>query len=266
MKYASENDWPALSSVVRPRAIFLVCSDTRICALATMAGSTPARSKRARSASRPSVSRNSPMSSSDETLEARYSARPISVRESDRTRNPSMRLSPTSRARESSTPGPPGTRPTTKNRWVESSRSATTAPKVVVLRSTTTRRSRPRPPGARRDEPLQDLLRVRAGSELQLGVLTVIVDLLDECSLGEHLLRRAGASVEPDDEMVSAVGPLDVAQGPVHELSPPGDDAQLVAQLLGLLHDVRRKRDGLPAAAQLDHGILQHLCVHGIEP
>ena len=30
MKYASENDWPALSSVVRPPVIFLVSSDTRI--------------------------------------------------------------------------------------------------------------------------------------------------------------------------------------------------------------------------------------------
>src|SRR2546425_7539733 len=87
MKYASENDWPALSSVVRPPVIFLLSSDTRIWARATMAGSTPARSRRARSASRPSVSRNSPMSSSDETLEARYSATPVSVSESDRTRS-----------------------------------------------------------------------------------------------------------------------------------------------------------------------------------
>src|SRR5258705_252004 len=36
MKYASENDWPALSSVVRPPVIFFVSSDTRTWARATM--------------------------------------------------------------------------------------------------------------------------------------------------------------------------------------------------------------------------------------
>src|SRR5256886_13305999 len=34
------------------------------------------------------------------------------------------------------------------------------------------------------------------------------------------------------------------------ELLPSGDDAELVAQLLGLLHDVRREEDRLPAPAQ----------------
>ena len=78
-------------------------------------------------------------------MEARYCARPVAVRESDNTRNPSMLLRPTSRANESSTPGPPGTRPTTKNRCVESSRAATTAPSAVVVRSTTTTRLTPPP-------------------------------------------------------------------------------------------------------------------------
>src|SRR5256714_1793293 len=143
--WASETDWPALSAVVRPPVIFFVSSDTRIWARATIAGSTPARSSRARSASLHRVSRNSPMSSSDDTLEARYCARPVAVRESDSTRNPSMRLRPTSRAKESSTPGPPGTRPTTKNPRVEASRAATTAPSAVVVRSTTTTRLTPPP-------------------------------------------------------------------------------------------------------------------------
>src|SRR5207247_5764162 len=56
-----------------------------------------------------------------------------------------MRFTPTSRAKESSTPGPPGTRPTTKNRWLESSRASTRAPRVVVVRSTTTSRLTPPP-------------------------------------------------------------------------------------------------------------------------
>src|SRR2546425_12370514 len=49
-------------------------------------------------------------------------------------------------------------------------------------------------------------------------------------------------------------------------LLPSGDDAELVAQLLGLLHDVRREEDRLPAPAQFQHRILHHLCVHRIEP
>src|SRR5437879_7484139 len=306
MKYASENDWPALSSVVRPPVIFFVSSDTRIWARATIAGSTPARSSRARSASLPRDSRSRPMSSSEDTLDARYSAWPVAVRQSERTRNPSMLFSPTSRAKESSTPAPPGTRPTTTNRCVESSRAATRAPSVVVVRSTTTSRLTPPPPdmssGSRkiaakntgpssaitqndflrtrsrnsrrttaqtlrrgglrprlcsgpgclrphqvdedlvqrglhqleprqprpgRHEPLEDLLRVCIRGELELGVLTVVVDLLPDSCLGHYLLGGPSAPVEPDHEMVSAMGPLDVAQRSVHELSPAGDDAQL---------------------------------------
>src|SRR5437879_1037515 len=210
-----------------------------------------------------------------------------------------MRFTPTSRAKESSTPGPPGTRPTTKNRWLESSRAATRAPRVVVVRSTTTSRLtpppvdmssgskktaakktgpssaitqndflrtrstnsrrttaqilrtrglrphqvdedlvqgrlhqlKPRQPCPRRHEPLEDLLRVGSRGQLELGVPAVVVDLLHQSFLGKDLLGGAGAPVESDDQMVSAMGPLDVAEGPVHQLPPAGDDAQLVAQL-----------------------------------
>src|SRR5438445_711693 len=239
MKYASENDWPALSSVVRPPVIFLVSSDTRIWARATMVGSTPARSKRARSASRPSVSRNSPISSSDETLEARYCATPVWVSESDRTRNPSIPLRP-------SRLGP------------------YQVDEYFVERGL--HQLEPRQPGAGGDEPLQDLLGVRPGRKLKLGVLPIVVDPLHKPLVCEDLLRTTGTAVEPDDEMVSATCPLDVAEGAVHELLPSGDDAELVAQLLGLLHDVRREEDRLPAPAQFQHRILHHLCVHRIEP
>src|SRR6266540_441923 len=334
MEYASENDWPALSSVVRPPVIFFVSSDTRIWARATILGSTPARSSRTRSARLPKASRSNPMSSNDETLDARYSARPVSDSESDSTRNPSMRLSPTSRASESSTPCRPGTRPTTKNRCVESSRAATRAPSIVVVRSTTTRRLTPPPPDmnsgnkktaakntgpssaitqndflrtrstnsrrtttqilrtdslrphqidedlvqrrllqlelrqprARRHESLQDLLGIGAGRELQLGILAVVIHLAHKLFVCKDLHSSPQAPVEPDDEMVSAMCALDVAEGPVHQLPPPRDDAQLLAQLFGLLHDVGRKQDRLPAVAQVEHRVLHDLRVHRVEP
>src|SRR5213592_1792516 len=49
------------------------------------------------------------------------------------------------------------------------------------------------------------------------------------------------------------------------ELPPPRDDAQLLAQLFGLLHDVGREQDGLPATPQVEHGVLHDLRVHRIQ-
>src|SRR4029077_13522680 len=288
MKYASENDCPAVSPVVRPPAIFWVRSDTLSCACATTCGSTPARSRRAFSAKRLSASRSRPMSSIDETFAARYSAVPASNSESDTRRKPSIRFASTSPARESSTPGAPAMRRTTTNPRVEARPEATAAPRSVVVRSTTTRRltpplperstgarntaaknigpsmaitqndlcrtrsvnsrrttaqtlrtgarsaghgGRPRPrpheidedlvqrrllqlelrkPRARRHEPLEDLLRVSARLELQLGILPVVVDLAHKTFICKHLRGSAKAAVEPDDEMLSAMCPLDV--------------------------------------------------------
>src|SRR5882762_4697402 len=338
MKYASAKDCPALSPVVRPRVILLVCRDTRSWACATSFGFTPARSRRAFSAARPSVSRSSPMSSSDDTFDARYSAVPASSSESDSNRNPSIRRAPTSLVSESSTPGAPGMRPTTTKPRVESSRAATAAPNVVVVLSTTTSRLTPPPwesntgtrktaakntgpsmaitqndflrtrstnsrrmtawtlltgrsvarhlradqvdedlverrllelearePGARRHQPCEHALRVRAGCELELGVLTVIVDSAHELLICKHVCCSTGVAVEPDDEMVSTMCPLDVAKRTVHQLPSTGDDAQLLAQPLGLLHDVRGEEDGLATAVQIEHHVFHYLSVDGIE-
>src|SRR6266576_3504379 len=43
------------------------------------------------------------------------------------------------------------------------------------------------------------------------------------------------------------------------------DDTQPVANLLRMLHDVRRKQHGLAATAELQDGLAQHLRIHGIE-
>src|SRR6266849_1878362 len=122
-----------------------------------------------------------------------------------------------------------------------------------------------RKPRARRHEPLEDLLGVSAGHELQLGVLPVVVDLAHKTLICEHLRSSAQAAVEPDDEMLSAMCPLDVREGAVYQLSSPRDDAQLLAQLFCLLHDVGREQDRFPAAAQVEHRVLHDLGVHRIE-
>src|SRR6266699_13455 len=334
MTYASQNDCAELSPVVVDPEIFLVSRSIRICARPTVAGSTPARSSRAFTASRPSTPRSSSMSRNDETFAARYSAAPVSTVRSVRTRSPSSRLRPTSCVRESNSPGRGTDRATTVNVLPRASESATRAPSPDVVPSTTTmalvppveakrsgmmmiapkntgpriadaqnhllrtrstnsrritaqilrtRRLRPHQvdedlvqrrllqlelgqPRARRHQALEDLLGIGAGGELELGILAVVVHLAHERSVREHLRRPTEAPVEPDDEMVSAVRPLDVRERAVHELPPPRDDAQLLAQLLGLLHNVRREQDGLPATAHVEHRVLHHLSVHRIEP
>src|SRR6266513_2527239 len=333
MTYASQNDCAEVSPVVADPEIFLVRRSILSCARPTVAGSTPARSSRAFTASRPSTPRSSSMSRNDDTFAARYSAAPVSTVRSARMRSPSSRLRPTSRVSESNSPARGADRATIMKVVPRASESATRAPNSDVVPSTTTmalvppaaakcsgmmmiaakksgprmaetqnhllrtrstnsrritarilRTHRLRPhqvdedlvqrrllqlelgqPRARRHEALEDLLGVRAGRELELGILPVIVHLAHEGLVCKQLRRPAEAAVEPDDQMVSAVGALDVRERAVHELPPPRDDAQLLAQLLGLLHDVGREQDGLPATAQVEHRVLQDLGVHRIE-
>src|ERR1041385_1815608 len=279
------------------------------------------------------------MSSSEDTFEARYSAVPASTRESEISSTPSMRFAPTSLASESSTPGAPRTRRTTRNRRVESRRDTTAAPNPVLVLSTTTIRLTPPPPerstGARkiaakntgpsmaitqkdlrrtrslnsrrttaqtlrighhawlapppphqidedlverrllelepgkarpgRHEALQDVLGIGARGELELRILAVVVDLSYKSFVCKDFRCRSGAAVEPDDEMVAAVRSLDVVERSVHQLSPPRDDAELLAQLLRLLHDVRREEDRCAAGTELQDRVLHHLRVHRIE-
>src|SRR6266853_5696307 len=120
-------------------------------------------------------------------------------------------------------------------------------------------------PRPRRHQALQDLLRIGARGELQLGILTVVVHLAYKLFVCKHLRCPTEAPVEPDDEMVSAPGPLDVRERAIHQLPPPSNDAQLLAQLFGLFHNVRREQDCLPATPQIEHGVLHDLRVHGIQ-
>src|SRR3989442_8576607 len=340
MPWASPRDWAALSRVGLLPEILRVRRSTLGCDRFTRPGSTPARSRRAFTASRSNTPRSASMCRNEETLDASYSARPVSTVESVTIRNPSSCLAPTCRASESATPAPKTARPTIVNSGFRVSESATRAPNPVVVPSTTTTRFAPPPdawsfigmmtmapkksgprtavtqnhllrtrstnsrrttaqtlrigsrlrpcrlrshqvdenPVERRlhqleaREPdtggyqsLQDHLRVSPRRKLELRVLPIVVRLLDKLPVQEDWLRCTGAAIEPDDEMVSAVGSLDVAHRAVHHLLPPRDDAELVAQLLRLLHDVRRKHDRLPAPAQFDHGVLDHLGVHRVE-
>src|SRR2546425_4138332 len=67
-------------------------------------------------------------------------------------------------------------------------------------------------PRPRRHQALQDLLWIGARSELQLGILPVVINLAHEAFICKHVRCSAKAAVEPDDEMVSAMCPLDVRE------------------------------------------------------
>src|SRR6267378_6232651 len=75
-----------------------------------------------------------------------------------------------------------------------------------------------RQPRARRDESLEDLLGVGAGRELQLSILTVVVRLAHKSFICKHLRCHPKAPIEPDDEMVSTMCPVDVAKRALHLL------------------------------------------------
>ena len=59
--------------------------------------------------------------------------------------------------------------------------------------------------------------------------------------------------------------PLDLGERIVDQLPSTRNDAEPIAQLLRVLHDMRRKEHGLASAPVVDDGILQHLGVDGIE-
>src|SRR2546422_5007039 len=343
MKYASENDCAELSPVVADPEIFCVASVIGCSARAMTAGSMPARSSRAVVTTLPRTRRSSPISRSEETLVARYSAAPVLTTSRASTRTPSRRLAPTSRISESITPGDAVTRlawnvvparNASVTRWpnVEPVPSSTTirfgppdeanaaGRRITAARNSGTRIAdtqnhllRTRSTNSRRmtaktlrtrdqllphsgargvaahevDEDLvqgrlhdlkpgepcsgshkqpQQLLRVCPGRELELGILPVVVHLLHQPPLRKQARRVPSLAVEPNGEMLSARSSLDVAKRAAHEFSSARDDAQLVAQLLGLLHDVRREEHGHATLAQLEHDVLEHLGVHRIEP
>ena len=59
--------------------------------------------------------------------------------------------------------------------------------------------------------------------------------------------------------MLAAVGAFDFSQCAVDQLFTTRDDAEPIAQLFGVLHDVRGKEHRLAAPAVIDDGIAQHL-------
>src|SRR5205823_2862229 len=202
-------------------------------ARATSRGSTPARWSRTTVRASPTGRCRAPLPAN--TFAPRYSTLPESSAASVTTRNPSRRLARTSAVRESMTWAAAGTR--IAQFPPRPSCSAMRAPTSVAVASTIAIRFGP-PPRPRRDQVAQDALRVGAGGDLDLGVLTVVVHFFDEQWVGKDLRRPTDAAVELHDQMVPAARVLDIAERPVHELAAAGDDAHVLAQLLRLFHDM----------------------------
>src|SRR5216117_3470432 len=80
-------------------------------------------------------------------------------------------------------------------------------------------------PRTGRDEALEDLLRVRARSELELRLLTEILNLGDEAPVREDLLRVALAAIERHDHVLTAVGALHLRERAVDQFPAARNNA-----------------------------------------
>src|SRR5204863_7680544 len=87
---------------------------------------------------------------------------------------------------------------------------------------------------ARRHERFEDLLRVRSGRELELGVLAEVLDLRHKAPVGEYLGRPAVGPIERHGQVPRTMLPLHLSDSPIHSLLPAGDDADVIADLLGV--------------------------------
>src|SRR5437016_1831114 len=188
MTYASQNDCAELSPVVADPEIFLVSRSIRICARPTVAGSTPARSSRAFTASRPSTPRSSSMSRNDETFAARYSAAPVSTVRSVRTRSPSSRLRPTSCVRESNSPGR-GTDRAPSPDAVPSTTTMALVPPVEAKRSGMMMIA-PKNTGPRIAEAQNHLLRTRSTNSRRITAQILRTRRLRPHQVDEDLVQR----------------------------------------------------------------------------
>src|SRR5258705_2333706 len=128
-----------------------------------------------------------------------------------------------------------------------------------------TRQLEPREPRAGLHQRLEDLLGIGAGSQLELRLLAKVLELGHQAPVREDLLRVPLTAVERNDDMLAAVRVLHLHQGAVDQLLAARDDAQAVAQLLGVLHDVRGEEHRLSLAPVVAHGVAEHLRVDGIE-
>src|SRR3954470_21732384 len=119
---------------------------------------------------------------------------------------------------------------------------------------------------------MQEILRVGAGSELDLEVTIVVVEVPYELRVAEDVADTvlARPSRHVADERQRDVPPSTarphVRHLAVEHLLAARDDADGVAHPLGVLHHVRAEDDGLAAPLQVHDGVLQRLCVDRIEP
>ena len=123
----------------------------------------------------------------------------------------------------------------------------------------------PRQPRPRGHQRPQDLLRIGAIRQLELGLLAEVVRFRDQSPVREDAASVSLAAVEHDVYMLAAVAAFHFLERTIDDFFAARDDAQPVAQLLRVLHDVRREQHGFAVAPVVDHGIEQNLAVYGIE-
>src|SRR5207244_3727380 len=180
-------------------------------ASATTFGSTPARSSLTALTASPTTRSSARMAAKPETFDPRYSALPESTAAS-KNNGPTSAMIQNQRRRTRSTNSRRTTAQTLRigppPLCVRGIRTDQVDEDLVERRllQLEARESR-----ARLDQRREDPLCVCVGRELELGVLTVVIDLAHERAIGEHVRGTPGLAVEPDDQMMPPVRALDVA-------------------------------------------------------
>ena len=125
-------------------------------------------------------------------------------------------------------------------------------------------------------EPLHfhPLLNERAEERLWVGVAAqrdldepvLVVGALDHAVVPEQGRDPLAATRHAQRNVPRAMLRLHGRDRAVEHRLAAGDDAHRVAEALGVVHEVRREDHRLPAAAQLDDGVLERLGVDRVEP
>src|SRR5579863_5940844 len=107
---------------------------------------------------------------------------------------------------------------------------------------------------------VEELLRVAAGFEANLGVAGEVFGVLD---LGA--LEKAGVALELGDDTVALVARLDFADLAGQHGAALIDEADGVAEFFDLVHAMSGKEDGLALILEIDEGALEQRSVDRIE-
>src|SRR5688572_1110901 len=119
---------------------------------------------------------------------------------------------------------------------------------------------------ARTHQPREEILRRCVRGELDLEHPIRVVTARHQRAVAENLRHAGRCSVRQHDRhMAVALTRLHLGDGAIQYFLTARDDADRVAETLGVVHEMRTEDHRLPTLPQLDDDVLQRLRIDGIE-